>query len=139
MTAMVLTVRQPFASKIVGGTKTIENRTRRSSYRGRLAIHAGAALWDGLTDHKVEAAGRLPRAAVLGIVNMIGSHRASRDCKTTGCVESGGWIIAEMWHWEFENAHEFVTPIPDVKGQLGIWEATSPSLAHLISIAEVLS
>lgn len=136
---MALTIRQPFTSKIVAGTKTVENRTRRSGYRGRLAVHAGVALWDNLTDREVEAAERLPRAAILGTVSMIGCHRASRECKTTGCTKSGGWIMTGLWHWVFENAQEFVTPISDVKGQLGIWEVTSPSLAHLISIAEVLS
>lgn len=36
-----ITVRQPWASLIAAGVKTIETRPRRTSYRGRIAIHAG--------------------------------------------------------------------------------------------------
>lgn len=39
-----LTVRQPWASLIAGGTKTIETRSWPTSYRGPLAIHAGKAV-----------------------------------------------------------------------------------------------
>jgi hypothetical protein len=35
-----LTVRQPWASLIVAGVKTVETRPRRITYRGRVAIHA---------------------------------------------------------------------------------------------------
>lgn len=36
-----ITVRQPWASLITAGVKTIETRPRRTGYRGRIAIHAG--------------------------------------------------------------------------------------------------
>lgn len=36
-----ITVRQPWASLIAAGVKTIETRPRPTSYRGRIAIHAG--------------------------------------------------------------------------------------------------
>jgi hypothetical protein len=36
-----LSVRQPWASMIVEGHKDIENRTRRTTRRGRVLIHAG--------------------------------------------------------------------------------------------------
>ena len=35
-----LSVKQPFASLICGGVKTVENRTWTTDYRGRLLIHA---------------------------------------------------------------------------------------------------
>ena len=38
-----LTIRQPWASLIAAGVKTIETRSWRTSYRGPLAIHAGKA------------------------------------------------------------------------------------------------
>lgn len=37
-----LSVRQPFAHAIVTGSKTVENRTWATDYRGWIAIHAGA-------------------------------------------------------------------------------------------------
>lgn len=41
--AMAITVRQPWAWLIVNGIKDIENRTRRTSHRGPLLIHASQA------------------------------------------------------------------------------------------------
>lgn len=38
-----ITIRQPWTSLIAAGVKTIETRPRRTSYRGRIAIHAGKA------------------------------------------------------------------------------------------------
>ena len=41
-----ITVKQPWAFAIVHGGKVIENRSRGTSYRGPIAIHAGAAWSD---------------------------------------------------------------------------------------------
>lgn len=38
-----VTIRQPYASLIAAGVKTVETRPRRTSYRGRVAIHAAKA------------------------------------------------------------------------------------------------
>ena len=43
-----LTIRQPWASLIAVGVKTIETRSWSTRYRGPLAIHAGKATPDGL-------------------------------------------------------------------------------------------
>lgn len=40
-----LTVRQPYASLVAAGVKTIETRSWRTAYRGRIAVHAGRE-WD---------------------------------------------------------------------------------------------
>ena len=37
-----ITIKQPWASMIVEGIKDVENRTWRTSFRGRVLIHAGA-------------------------------------------------------------------------------------------------
>lgn len=135
MTAL-LTVRQPFATRIIMGLKSIENRTRQSQFRGRLGIHAGIAVWHDLTDAEAAVAMALPRAAVLGTVNMVGCHQSGDGCAALDCITRGGWA-SSPWHWEFKNAREFVTPIRHVRGQLGVWEA-GPSVEHLMSIAEVV-
>lgn len=40
-----ITIRQPWASLIAAGVKTIETRSWSTRYRGPLAIHAGGALY----------------------------------------------------------------------------------------------
>ena len=42
----VLSVRQPYANLIVKGYKDVENRSRRTNYRGLLLIHASAKVHD---------------------------------------------------------------------------------------------
>lgn len=57
-----ITVRQPYASLIAAGVKTIETRPRSTSYRGRIAIHAAAsvpaAVRRSLRTGRREASGR---------------------------------------------------------------------------------
>ena len=36
-----LTIKQPWAELIITGLKDVENRSRRTNFRGRLAVHAG--------------------------------------------------------------------------------------------------
>lgn len=49
MTSLIthaISIRQPWAWAICSGFKTVENRTRKTSYRGRVAIHASTAIPD---------------------------------------------------------------------------------------------
>lgn len=69
-----LTIRQPWASLIAAGVKTIETRSWSTRYRGPLAIHAGAHrptegeelcgdsgwYWDWDVDHGIVILGREP-------------------------------------------------------------------------------
>ena len=52
--ARVLTVRQPFASLIALGVKTIEARTWSTDYRGPLIIQAGARSFGGVNSTTAE-------------------------------------------------------------------------------------
>jgi hypothetical protein len=73
----ILTVRQPWASAIFHAGKTVENRPRRTHYRGRLWIHAGefrgrdeAGRWANhqrlwLPEEP------LPRGVILGSVQLV--------------------------------------------------------------------
>lgn len=56
-----LSIKQPWASLIAQGIKDIENRTWKTSYRGRIYIHAsGKFAWTSsegiLNEQQVEAA-----------------------------------------------------------------------------------
>ncbi len=135
----VLTVRQPFASLIMAGIKTTENRTWRTNYRGRLVIHAGA---------------RDDRQAVLRHAHLLGGHRTTRegDCEPSqahraplpylprgallGTVElidcvrdsESEWAIAGNWHWLLADPRPFNAPIP-AKGKLGLWTCEAADIA----------
>ncbi len=133
-----LTVRQPFASRIVAGRKTVENRSRRTSLRGLLVVHAGAQLHDRFAGADDAPLRRMPLAAVLGTVQLVDSHVASLT--PGGCCEyeqGPEWPEGEetVFHWVLRDPVEFVTPIPRVRGALGFWEP-EPTTQHLISISE---
>ena len=128
----VLSVRQPYANLIVKGYKDVENRSRRTNYRGILLIHASAKMHDVVPflrnsvtgnvvgnfvkilseAHLVECQPNLNFGAIVGC------------CTLTDCVQNHPSVWAEkgMWHWVCENQIWFKKPIVNVKGQLGIWD-----------------
>lgn len=114
----VLTVRQPWAWAIIHGGKNVENRSRRITYRGPLAIHAGLGF------EKFTMAGRLHKAmhrsqvdtelvfgAIIGTVDVV-------DCIQDSTSD---WAIDGYWHWILANPQPLPEPIP-AKGRLGLWE-----------------
>lgn len=69
-----LTVRQPHAWSIMRGAKSIENRSRPTAHRGRIAIHAALSRVDlggELPDGTTPDVARLVFGAVLGTVDLV--------------------------------------------------------------------
>lgn len=110
-----LTVRQPWAHSIIHLGKNVENRSRRTHHRGRIAIHAGLG-WDDTGMDAIGDQANLPdefaHGAVIGTVEIVGCHLGI-DC---GCE----WGIPGQWHWELAHP-ETIEPVP-AKGKLGLWE-----------------
>jgi len=121
----ILTIRQPWASYIIDGSKDVENRSRRISYRGQVLIHAGKQ-WDteGL-DRMLGFAGALvsyrpgtvPFGAILGTVDLV-------DCVQDSISE---WAEPSWWHWILENPQPFPEPIP-WRGRQGLWSIDAAEL-----------
>lgn len=130
----VLSVRQPYASLLVSGVKDVENRSRRTNYRGLVLIHASGKM------HDIVA--QLEKMKSFG-VRLAGIHKQI-DAKTIvintmperefsaiiGCVEivdcvrdhPSEWAEKGQWNWLCKNAICFKNPITDVKGKLGLWD-----------------
>lgn len=120
----VLSVRQPWAFAILHGGKDVENRPRRSHYRGRLLIHASAGMTvdeaEGCRDF-IAAQGlrgpwcegvkamELPRGVILGTVDMVD---CVEDSPSPWFMGKFGYVIA--------NPRPFASPIA-AKGALGFW------------------
>lgn len=135
-----LTVKQPWAWATCYGGKTTENRSRRTNYRGEIAIHAGLT-WDHDADSDPRILtlenwhrGQVPTGAVVALAEIVGCHEAPggslRCCHPWG--EPGGW------HWEFTNVRPLATPVP-CKGALGLWtlpdEITAAVRAQVEAVA----
>ncbi len=124
----VLTVRQPYASLLVGGVKDVENRSRRISYRGTVLIHAGARMHDVVSFLR-----KRHEFTVEEIVVMTQANEAEENdlfgcivgsVEIVDCVQdsTSPWAERGQWHWVCRNAKVFDHPVRDVKGRLGLWD-----------------
>lgn len=114
----VLSVRQPYAWLIIAGGKNIENRTRRTHYRGPILIHAGLAgakLSTGERQQLEELAGGvIPEAellagGIIGVVDVI-------DCVVKS---ESPWWIPNHWGWVLANPRPL--PFHPCRGSLGFF------------------
>ena len=121
MEMKALSVRQPFASQIVIGEKTIEWRSKPFNWRGPLVICASKSAIIELDNGK-----RLPVGVALGIVDVVGCRPMTRKDLGAACCEDYG---DEMYGfaWELANPRE-VVPVP-VKGIVAPWPWRGPELA----------
>ena len=112
-----LSVKQPWAWAIVAGYKDVDNRSRRTNFRGGLLVHAGAELdplgfqflWEmGLYKALPED---LPRGGLVGIVEVV-------DCTKKYDSE---WAFPGQWHWVLDRPQEFRNPLP-CPGRLGMFD-----------------
>lgn len=117
MTEMkALTVKQPWAWTIVAGYKDVENRSRRTNFRGPLLIHAGAELDPAGFQFLWEAGlykalpKDLPLGGLVGMANVV-------DC--TKAYESE-WASPGSWHWVLDSPREFKNVLP-CPGRLGMF------------------
>lgn len=148
-----LTIRQPWAFAIAEGFKTVENRTRRTNYRGTLLIHAGqnrdqsvaivqysrdaairldelggsANFWDArhyIPSRVVRAPhATLALSGVIATARLAGCHQADASC----CAP---WGLADQWHWELADIQPLQQAVPRA-GALGLWKPDADLLANV--------
>lgn len=106
-----LSVRQPWAGLIASGRKTIELRSWRTNYRGRLLILAGSTPWRG--NHGFELG---PRGVVLATVELVDCRMALASDANAACLAPH----ADWFAWVLRDAQP-VTQTP-AKGRLGLYE-----------------
>jgi len=104
----VLSVRQPYASLLVSGIKDVENRSRRTNYRGTVLIHAGAKVHDVVSFLKTRHEFTVEEIAMMTQMNVQNN--------------TSEWAERGQWHWVCRNAKVFTQPIRNVKGRLGLWD-----------------
>lgn len=133
--ARALTIKQPWASLIACGAKSVENRSwpipRTWSPTGPLLIHAGAGVArDAMTLPYVEndlakrgIHGDLPASAVLAVIGSVSCHQAAWGCCSEVYAQAG-----DGWHWELRDLHTLPKPIT-ATGRLGLWKPDADLLA----------
>lgn len=106
-----LSVRQPWASLIASGTKTLELRSRPATYRGPVLIVTGQRVWAG--DHQFQLG---PTGVTICLVDLVGCRRVSADDAAAACI-----VPPEGYEWGWELANPRPVPQEPHKGKLGLY------------------
>ena len=111
---LTLSVRQPWASLIAWGDKTIEHRSWSTTYRGPLLIHASAHQFvadDGEGERLL-----LPYSVIVARVELVTVREfLNSDCKAAGMgefVPGFAWVLAHPVQ---------LVPV-HAKGKLHLWD-----------------
>lgn len=147
MNKKAISIQQPWAYLICKGIKDIENRTWKTSFRGRVYIHVGVKSakepYMIFTDEQGDAIDHLimdvldsykKRSAIIGsveIVDCVVNHSSIWAEKTEGIIDSNTKeFIAHrdnkiIYNWVLANPVLFDEPILDVKGKLSFWDCST--------------
>ncbi|MGW0664560.1 hypothetical protein [Streptodolium elevatio] len=93
----------------------MENRTRRTNYRGLVLIHAGArADQDAMRNVPADLAAVMPSRVVVAVTRITDAHP---DCGGTCST----WAQpGASWHWRLADTVALATPVP-ASGAQGLW------------------
>jgi hypothetical protein len=111
-----LTIRQPWAWLIINGCKDVENRSKRTNYRGPILVHAGLNITDFSEVERIERKHgiRIPESleigGVIGVVDIV------------DCVErhSSPWHERGKFAWVLANPRRL--KFRACKGSLGVFQ-----------------
>ena len=145
-----LSIRQPWVWAILHAGKRIENRKRRTHYRGTILLHASQGMtvddccqaWDYIrsaTDSPfsryrdivrlqsgIAAVQRFPRGAIVGVAALV-------DCIDSQPIdtEQAQWWTGPIG-WVLSDVIAFERPIP-CKGVLGLWNVPPKVAVKVLS------
>jgi hypothetical protein len=112
-----LAIRQPYAWLVVNGIKDIENRSRRTHYRGSVLIHASLdenllfadLLCELSTRARVDLPDSFKTGGIVGVAEIVGCERR----------HASDWKDPSSWGWVLANARPL--PFKACKGALGFF------------------
>lgn len=129
----VLAVKQPYASLIVEGLKTIEIRSRPTNIMGKIAIYASTSKQETLEGEHGPAYNYriLPTGYIIGTVEIFdcvdGQDFTSShfDALQTLSLAPTNMITNDAFYWRLEHPIKFAQPIPykPPKGAI-VWSKT---------------
>jgi hypothetical protein len=108
--ARVISVRNPWAWRIVAGLQTVEERTWKPTWRGVLWIHASKDSDPSAPAELWPPAGQLVNAAIIGRVTLIDIQGRPG-----------------AWRWILTAPHQLAEPVTGVHGHPGLWLIDLPA------------
>lgn len=109
-----LSVRQPWASLIASGRKTIELRSWSTNYRGPVLILSGTGIWRG-TEHPIG-----PRGVSLCVVDLVDVRPVTPEDAAAACI-----VPPEGFDFAWELRDPMAVKMLPVKGKLGLYRLDS--------------
>lgn len=101
VTGKALSVRQPWAWAIVEGLKPVENRKRRTTYRGALLIYAGLQDdlqgWQFLDEMGIPLPIDPPTGGIVGVVDLVGCVEGYDSLWARRGAGTGCWRIPDRF------------------------------------------
>ncbi len=116
-----ISLRQPWATLVADGVKSIETRTWPTNYRGPLLIVSSRVrkplgVPPMASDDALAKVAGDPLGNALAIVELVDCRPMVAEDATNACCE----LYPRAWAWILTKARR-ITPFP-VKGQLGLYE-----------------
>lgn len=111
MVEKALSVRQPWASLIVCGLKTVEIRTWSTTYRGQLYIHASKSQDDvAMNRFQLDTP---PMGALLGTVELVDVQPFSREMWDELAEKhlDNGAFMPGLYAWHLKSARPLPEPV----------------------------
>jgi hypothetical protein len=127
---VALSVRQPWASLLVFGLKTIEIRSWTTQYRGRLFIHASRTPDDlAMRRFRLDSA---PTGALIGTVELVDIERMTTESWEELADDhlQVGPFVPGSYGWHLRNPILLPKPIP-VSGNRGLFPVSPELLAEI--------
>ena len=111
-----ISIRQPWASLIISGEKTVECRSWKTSYRGHLAVCASQKPF--LLDNGIA----LPGGVILGVVELVDIMKMTRKDLGPACIrgKEAAENVLNGYAWHIRKVFECV-PVP-IKGRLHLFD-----------------
>ncbi len=139
-----LSLTQPWAELVVLGEKQWETRSWRTSFRGRIAIHAAKkfpawAIELAQSRYFVDVKNspiKMPLGVIVGSVEIIAMQSTDAMLDVLGHKEIAfGDYHAERWAWQLSEPIMLDEPIP-CRGALGLWEVP-PHVLNSMTVDQI--
>lgn len=134
----VLTIKEPWCSLIINGYKKYEFRSWKTSYRGKVLLHAGKSLEKDNAKRFIEYNLNYSKGLIIGEADLIDCIEVTEEFENK-LLKENSLVYAKSKHprkyaWKLENIKKYDKPI-SIKGKLGLWNyKEADMLIHLDDI-----
>ena len=120
-----LTVKNPWATLIIGGYKKYEFRSWKTKYRGKILIHTSIVPDKKAINCFYNLDLNYKNGYIIGEVEVVDCIEVTKEFEDKLIKENkqvyGATIGRGGYAWKLGNIKKYINPIP-VKGKLGLWE-----------------